>query len=198
MALELHPVTPNDIPTITTLWYTIFQDPSMQHLFPNTPAMHEWWTNANATDLREKPYQKYIKVIDPSAHEPTNPSKPRIVAYAKWDLSMPDERGPRFPAWHSEQPSADNDAFFGRLERARRRVMGDRRHYYLDMLGTHPDYRRRGAGAMLVQWGCDRADADGVGAYVDASVDGKGLYEKFGFVDYSGPEEGEVAAMARK
>lgn len=38
---------------------------------------------------------------------------------------------------------------------------------------------------MLVQWGCDLADRDGVGAYVDASKAGAPLYEKFGFVDYS-------------
>lgn len=66
----------------------------------------------------------------------------------------------------------------------------------LDMLCTHPEYRRRGAGGMLVSWGCERADADRVAAYVDASPSGKPLYEKFGFVDYTA--EGDVvAALAR-
>lgn len=69
----------------------------------------------------------------------------------------------------------------------------------LDMLGTHPEYRRRGAGSLLVQWGCDLADRDGVGAYVDASKAGAPLYEKFGFVDYSEPGSSKmVASMARK
>jgi GNAT superfamily N-acetyltransferase len=69
----------------------------------------------------------------------------------------------------------------------------------LDMLGTHPDYRKRGAGSMLVQWGCDLADREGVAAYVDASKAGAPLYEKFGFVDHSTPgSTSGVASMARK
>ena len=66
------------------------------------------------------------------------------------------------------------------------------------MLGTHPDYRGRGAGSVLIKYGCDLADKNGVGAYVDASKAGAPLYAKFGFVDESGPDGGEVAAMARR
>lgn len=67
------------------------------------------------------------------------------------------------------------------------------------MLGTHPDYRKRGAGSMLVQWGCDLADREGAAAYLDASKAGAPLYEKFGFVDHSPPgSESLVASMARK
>jgi predicted N-acetyltransferase YhbS len=67
----------------------------------------------------------------------------------------------------------------------------------LDTVATHPDYQRRGAGSLLVKWGCDLADAQGVQAYVDASKDGAPLYAKFGFVDYSLPGE-DIASMARK
>lgn len=66
----------------------------------------------------------------------------------------------------------------------------------LDTVATHPDYQRCGAGSMLVKWGCDIADSEGVSAYVDASKDGAPLYAKFGFVDYSKPGE-EIASMAR-
>ena len=51
---------------------------------------------------------------------------------------------------------------------------------------------------MLVKWGCDLADQNGVVAYVDASKDGAPLYEKFGFVDESEPNVGDVASMARR
>lgn len=50
---------------------------------------------------------------------------------------------------------------------------------------------------MLLKWGCDLADKNGVAAYVDASKAGAPLYQKFGFVDKSGPEAGDVASMAR-
>ena len=49
---------------------------------------------------------------------------------------------------------------------------------------------------MLVKWGCELADREGVSAYVDASKVGAPLYAKYGFVDYSNPGE-DIASMAR-
>ncbi|OQE46325.1 hypothetical protein PENCOP_c001G04652 [Penicillium coprophilum] len=194
LVLEL--ATLNDLPVITELWFTVFSDPGMRKLFPDTPGTREWFTEANRIDMLTKPYQKYIKIIDPNTKDAQGQA--RIVAYAKWDLAMPDERGARFPPWHGDMPGQDCDAFFGGLEKERKRVMGDRKHYYLDMLGTHPDYRCRGAGSMLVRWGCEIVDREGVGAYIDASKAGAPLYAKHGFVDRSdvdGPSE--VVPMAR-
>lgn len=51
---------------------------------------------------------------------------------------------------------------------------------------------------MLVRWGCDLADQNSVGAYVDASKAGAPLYERCGFVDESEPSAGDVASMARR
>lgn len=51
---------------------------------------------------------------------------------------------------------------------------------------------------MLLKWGCDLADENGVGLYVDASKAGAPLYQKFGFVDESGPNGVGVASMARR
>jgi len=34
----------------------------------------------------------------------------------------------------------------------------------------------------LLKYGCDWADEDGVEAYLDSSLEARGLYEKFGFV----------------
>lgn len=51
----------------------------------------------------------------------------------------------------------------------------------LDMLGTRPDYHGRGLGSMLLQWGLDRADRDGLEVYLSASPAGRPLYEKRGF-----------------
>ncbi|KAJ6174638.1 hypothetical protein N7485_005375, partial [Penicillium canescens] len=120
----------------------------------------------------------------------------RLVAFGKWDLSMPEEQGRRFPHWHADSPFQECEDFIRALEKERKRVMGDEKHYYLDTLANHHDYQRRGAGSMLVKWGCDLADKDGVAAYVDASKEGAPLYQRRGFVDFSLPGS-EVAAMAR-
>jgi hypothetical protein len=53
------------------------------------------------------------------------------------------------------------------------------------MLGTIPDYRRLGVANMLVKWGVDLADRDKLKCFVDASDEGRPVYNKFGFL----PEE---------
>lgn len=67
----------------------------------------------------------------------------------------------------------------------------------LDIVATHPDYQRQGAASMLVQWGCDLADVEGLAAYVSASKNGASLYAKFGFVDCSNAGQ-ETTSMARR
>jgi len=56
----------------------------------------------------------------------------------------------------------------------------------IDMLSTHPEHQRRGAGSMLVKWGTDIADTMGLKAFVQGSRLGKHLYESHGFVDKEG------------
>ncbi|KAL4936408.1 hypothetical protein BDV06DRAFT_93617 [Aspergillus oleicola] len=198
--LKLSPVTPSDIPTLTTIWFAAFTDPGLRRLWPDTPGVRGWWDEANSSDLQNKPFQKYVKVVDtaiPASDRQGQAGEGRIVAYAKWDTSTPEERGRRYPPWHAEMPSDECDRFFEREESERGRLMGETRHYYLDTLATHQDYQRRGAGSMLLQWGCDLADKDGVALYVDASKAGAPLYQRFGFVDESGPGAGNIASMVR-
>ncbi|KAL4932398.1 GNAT family N-acetyltransferase [Aspergillus undulatus] len=153
---------------LTAIWFIAFTDPAPRRLWPDTPGVRGWWDEANSNDLRENPFQKYVKVVGTEMG--------RIAAYAKWDLSTPEERGRRYPPWHADMPAAD---------------------MILDTLATHPDYQRRGAGSMLLQWGCGLADEDSVALYVDASKAGASLYQRFGFVDESEPDAGEMASMAR-
>ena len=125
--LVLEPATLDDAPAITELWFAVFTDKGMQHLFPDTPNMRKWWDEANRHDMIHKPFQKYIKIVDPNTLDKTG--RPRLAAYAKWDTAMVDERGRRFPPWDAETPAPDADAFFDGLESERKRVMGDEKHY---------------------------------------------------------------------
>lgn len=54
-------------------------------------------------------------------------------------------------------------------------------------LVTRPSQRRRGAAALLIRWGMDRARETGASAYLEAGVQGRPVYEKFGF-EQVGPE----------
>ncbi|KFY74621.1 hypothetical protein V499_05368 [Pseudogymnoascus sp. VKM F-103] len=193
-SLVLELATAEDVPAIIDVWFAAFTQPTMRKLLPDTPGMREWHRDWHLGNFQTRPDTKYLRIVDPESKD--EQGRPRIVAFGIWDLAMPEERGRRFPPWHPDCPQEECEAFVSGLESERKRVMGDEKNYYLDTVGTHPDYQKRGAGAMLVKWGCDLADENDVAAYVDASKAGAPLYKKHGFVDFS-PAGSYVASMAR-
>lgn len=54
-------------------------------------------------------------------------------------------------------------------------------HIYLNLIGTHPDYRRRSYATKLLGWGIERAEQDGVPLVLCASPMGEPTYLKSGF-----------------
>lgn len=48
---------------------------------------------------------------------------------------------------------------------------------------TSPEYRRKGAGSLMLQWGCDLADHLALPGWIESSVEGNFLYKRFGFYD---------------
>lgn len=131
-SLVLQPATLDDIPDLTALWFMSFTTPTVRHLWPDTPGVRKWLADANRGDMTEKSYQKYVKVVDPESKDANG--RPRIVAYAKWDLAMPDERGSRFPPWHEDMHSQDCDNFFNAMEINRKRIFGDTKHYCMSLI----------------------------------------------------------------
>ena len=69
----------------------------------------------------------------------------------------------------------------------------------LEILATHPGYRKLGFGSQLIQWGCDEADKEGLECFLNASKVGKPLYEKHGYVEQIEAKDpfGPSAAMLR-
>ena len=53
----------------------------------------------------------------------------------------------------------------------------------LNILDTHPDHQRRGAGRMIVEWGTKIADEEGLPCYLEGSEAGYRLYRQNGFED---------------
>ena len=124
--LKLEPLTLEDTPALVNIFFAAFANAGPPDIFPDTPNIRQWLADANSRDIINKPFQKYLKVVDASQIEN---GRPRLAAYAKWDLSMPDERGSRYPPWHPDMPAEACDAFFGKEEENRMRVMGDVKHY---------------------------------------------------------------------
>ncbi|KAK3710705.1 hypothetical protein LTR37_010124 [Vermiconidia calcicola] len=75
----------------------------------------------------------------------------------------------------------------------RRRVANPGGYVHLHVCFTLPSHRRRAAGAMMLKWGCDLADALFLPAWIEASTEGNFLYKTFGFYDYEKIGDGELA-----
>ena len=56
-----------------------------------------------------------------------------------------------------------------------------RGHAILMYMTTAERYRRRGAATLCVQWGIERCRELGIPAYLEASAEGRPVYEKLGF-----------------
>ncbi|KAI2787291.1 hypothetical protein POX_f07654 [Penicillium oxalicum] len=163
-SLEIQPVTADDVPAITQLWYTAFGIPLNLRMFPDTPGVRGWWNEANRQDVLSNPRRTLLKVVDPATDQ--------IVAYAKWDLD-PSDSGARFPPWHAESDRETCERLFAGMEQQRKAFFGDRKHFLS---------RSRG-GIDAGPVGVDRADEKGVPVYLDAHEDAAPLYRRFGFQD---------------
>ena len=53
----------------------------------------------------------------------------------------------------------------------------------LDIIHTHPSHQGRGVGSLLVKWGTDLADKQGLQCYLEASPAGYPLFRKADFVE---------------
>ena len=130
----------------------------------------------------EKGMKYYLKVTDTATSE--------IAAYAVW-ISLPNGYKPEndYNANFSPLPEGGNNALWRvacdsvrqlRTSDAKRMTEG---HWLLNLLGTHPRYRRRGAAAMLVEWGLKRANEEGKVCLVDAGGEEvEALYRRCGLL----------------
>lgn len=108
-----------------------------------------------------------------------------ILAVGKWRLE--DEGTYDEPEEKDSDPAPGfrqevGAKFFGMIHGARKETMGRRMYWHLVILTTDPEHERKGAGRLLLRWGCERADQEGLDCFLDATEAGKPLYERFGFV----------------
>ena len=129
--------------------------------------------------LKEDPLAHFMKVTDTETGQ--------IIAYAQWSINTVDrteEQMERVTNLRSPPPDANVQAwndFFGHIVEARKTILGPKPAAFLRVLTTLPEHHRRGAGTMLVKYGCDKADEAGIRAYLEASPMGKPLYDRFRF-----------------
>lgn len=182
--LRLRPGSPADVEAMCETVLDAFSGNMVgRTFFPATSASSRtFWLAALAEEVHD-PNARFVVV-----EEVTVASPPALVAFAKWNAPVVVVVGPGTPqlpplpdCWPADGDPTLAAVFFGKLADMHEAIMAGRPHWYLEMIVTRSKYQGLGAGRMLMEWGVERADENGAECYLDATPEGKHLYERFGF-----------------
>lgn len=137
-----------------------------------------------AVDTAVKPdMSPQNKALQPWEQKSANVSDGRLVAFTRWRVPQADGNlEQKWPELPGELDMEVMDGFFGGMAMNHEELMGNRPHWFLQMLGTETGYQKQGIGRCFVEWGCRLADEQGIECYVDASDLGAPVYRSAGFV----------------
>jgi predicted N-acetyltransferase YhbS len=195
--LQVSLLTPDEAPLYVQIRHQVFKSTVNQILYSRARGEASQKTlDRVAEETRDNIINKgylFLKCVDTSTNE--------MIAGARWRYVAPKTPGATERTWEEVeaafaerlQPYDETepemlDALLDLFNQHKRAALGNRPYFCLDTLATLPQHERRGAGSMLVRWGCDKADEQGVQAYLEASPMGAPMYARHGFVAMEGIE----------
>ncbi|KAL6710426.1 hypothetical protein ACN47E_009372 [Coniothyrium glycines] len=191
MPLELRPMTAADAESWMRIREEAYAGPTHSLLF--TRSLIKASLQARARDREPEiggPRMWHWKVVDtelpPSSDEPDD-NNGRNIAIAVWSLhNVPKREGEADPVLvHAPPAEVRLDALkskIGPMRVVRDEIMGTEKPFLmLNMFATLPEHQGRGAGTMLITWGLEKADEEGLVIYLDSSEAARPIYEKKGF-----------------
>ncbi|KAF7551497.1 hypothetical protein G7Z17_g4993 [Cylindrodendrum hubeiense] len=179
MSFQMRKAVPADIPALCAVYFSAFADTMVgrQVFPPSSEAARVFWVENLTTELPD-PNFEFLVMTNRSDGD----SEEQIVGYAKWVRpGTPIEMPPPFDAWPQDGNPTLAVEFFGGLTATHKRMMEDRPHWYLELIGVRKEWMGKGAASPLMRWGVERADEDGLPCFLEATPNGRGMYEKYGF-----------------
>ena len=148
---------------------------------PDTPKIREWYRRMFEDEINDQSCHPIV-AIDPTTNKDVG-----VLTLRRME---PGEKGAGF--WTMSPLTDDHNkdichAFIDVMAEWRERLMGDRRHYHIELFGTEHEYKGKGVGSKMLKRACEIADKAGEDVFVHANASGVGFYEKFGFTN-----EGEL------
>jgi GNAT superfamily N-acetyltransferase len=172
--------TQDDIPSIcVTFARSFWHDPVVRWLFPDDEEFHD---GTVMKDFLRRNVAHRATLVTPD-----------VAAYAMW--IPPGRPEVEIEPTSTEMPSAELMQKFIALRSALDTHTPQEHHWYLQMVGTHPDWQRRGLASQLINEGLSWARRDGVSAYLETeTIENVAYYRHLGFevrsewdVDADGP-----------
>ena len=169
--IDTRVATAADLEGLTTTLTAAFEhDPLWTWVFPDPKHLAVWWRFCIGSALRYPcvwitgDYAAASVWIPPEGTELTEEEEERVQSL------LGELLGPRAPE------------ALELLERFEASHPRQRPHYYLSLLGTHPDHRGQGLGMALLAENLRGMDAEGIPAYLESSNPrNNGRYEGIGF-----------------
>ncbi|KAJ5243555.1 uncharacterized protein N7469_001882 [Penicillium citrinum] len=127
---------------------------------------------------RSDPSSQWIKVIDMESGKIAGAACWHIYETNPYTVTSDEE----CYWWPTGEARNIANALMGQFLFPRMAYM-NKPHVFLDICFTHPAYRRRGVGNMLMEWGVQKAEEKSLESYIDATAIGRELYSKWGFVE---------------
>ncbi|KAF2134105.1 hypothetical protein P153DRAFT_281459 [Dothidotthia symphoricarpi CBS 119687] len=183
MGLEVHRLDESDFPDFVRIQMSAFASGTgMTSLLTPSPLPSDYIQKLIDKHLkawREEPDVHYLKVIDKNLDG-------KMIAGAKWRINKKERTEEQIQSMLPVPGPEDEGrpvmvAFMGFLSRVRREFMGTKPFCFLQILVTDPEHHRRGAGAMLIEWGTEKADDAQLPSFLEATRMGRPLYERMGF-----------------
>lgn len=186
--LEISLLKPEEAEQYMRIRHVVFRDSVNKILYSKGEPSKETLDRVTE-EIRDGVVNKgilYLKCVDKSTGE--------MIAGARWRQVKPKEEGAEERTleeveaeFEIPEPFAETNpvllkAFYDLFNTNKKEILGTRPYYVLDTLVTLPQHERRGAGSMLVRWGCEKADEAGVEAYLEASPIGAPMYARHGFL----------------
>lgn len=174
--ITLRAATPADTPELLEAFMSAFQDSVLnQQCFPESDPE----TLKGHRALIESNLPELLVATDPSSAS----SPGRILGWVRW-VRKPTPT-PRVTITADGYPPTGNRdlarRFFQANVNATTRIVDGRAHWFLSLIVVRREAQRRGVGSAMMRYGLDRADEEGWLTYLNSSVEGKPLYEAFGF-----------------
>ncbi|GKT84493.1 GNAT family protein (acetyltransferase) [Colletotrichum tofieldiae] len=200
MPLNLRSATPADGPALAAIYHSAFHDnPVATTCFPQSSQACREFLATSFVEEMSNPRFEWLVVTDPDFEG--DPDLP--IACAKWVCPANDEEDnvespPPIEAWPKEGNPEFANLFFGSIGRKHAEIMGGVRHYYLELIICRREHQGKGAATPMLKWGCERADEEGMLAFLEAMPSAKPIYEKYGFqtvdcLEFTAPNGAGVA-----
>ncbi|KAK5994268.1 hypothetical protein PT974_04740 [Cladobotryum mycophilum] len=177
MHLQLRTSRPEDVPHMVETYFDAFSEDEISRRFSprGTKSAYDFWTSSLSDEVLSE-HSHFLSVWDTSTTFET------FVGFAKWVVpGAPSEPLPKLEDWPQEGDPEFAAEFFACLEEMHSNAMGERPHWYLEMLAVKKQFQGKGAASLMLKYGVAKADEDGVESYLDASPLAKPIYERYGF-----------------